>query len=349
LEKSLFSEKKSRLFPIIKSRRVYPMKGNTAKLIFWILIIMAGWAGLKMQAQEKAEGVTSAQIKQDVLVHTWEGATAGAAFMGEEPFMIPLSHTSANMQFISSEFEPVGKPVKGAPYSAEIISESIQTLSDGNHITHKSNSAIYRDSEGRTRREQNFANLGGLAAEDESMKIIFINDPVAGINYILHPNKTANRIMIGKSHINALALEGKPGSGVEVSAEAVSTDARQFHAEKKIIRHEGSSSFENSKKESLGTQNIEGVKAEGSRVTIVIPAGEIGNELPITIVSETWYSPELQTVVVSKNSDPRMGDNSYRLTNINRNEPARSLFEVPADYKIEEGKQQIMIHKEIKQ
>jgi hypothetical protein len=324
------------------------MKSNTAKLFCWILIILAGLAGLKLQAQDKPDGTLPPQIKQDVIIHRWEGAVEGAAVMGEEPFTIPLSHAGTNMQFISSEFEPIGKAVKGAPYSAEIVSESVQTLSDGNRITHKSTSAIYRDSQGRTRREQNLANLGGLAAEDEPLQIIFINDPVAGINYILHPNKTASKIMVGKSHIGTLALESKPGTGVEVNVETVSPNARQFHFEKKIIRHEGSSNFENSKKESLGTQDIEGVKAEGTRVTTIIPAGEIGNELPITIVSETWYSPELQTAVLSKNSDPRMGENTFRLTNINRNEPAHSLFDVPTDYKIEEGKQQIMIHKEIK-
>jgi hypothetical protein len=54
-------------------------------------------------------------------------------------------------------------------------------------------------------------------------------------------------------------------------------------------------------------------------------------------VFETWYSPELQTVVMSKHSDPRMGENTFRLTNLNRNEQPRSLFEVPPDYTIQEG------------
>src|SRR5262249_7359023 len=89
-------------------------------------------------------------------------------------------------------------------------------------------------------------------------------------------------------------------------------------------------------KESLGTQTIEGVACEGTRVTRTIAAGEIGNEQPINIVSERWYSPDLQTVVLDKQSDPRFGETVFRLTNINRNEPARSLFEVPADYTIKE-------------
>jgi hypothetical protein len=91
------------------------------------------------------------------------------------------------------------------------------------------------------------------------------------------------------------------------------------------------------KVESLGKQLVEGVEAEGTRTTVTIPAGEIGNERPIDIVDERWYSPELQTLVLSKRTDPMSGDMTYRLTNINRNEPVRSLFEVPSDYKIKEG------------
>jgi hypothetical protein len=87
--------------------------------------------------------------------------------------------------------------------------------------------------------------------------------------------------------------------------------------------------------ESLGTQAIEGVMAEGTRVTFTIPAGKIGNERPIVTVNERWYSQELQTVVLTKNSDPRMGETTYRLTNINRSEPDPSLFQVPADYTVD--------------
>ena len=96
---------------------------------------------------------------------------------------------------------------------------------------------------------------------------------------------------------------------------------------------------QNAKVESLGKQNIEGVEAEGTRHTVTIPAGEIGNERDIQIVSERWYSPELQTVVMTRHSDPRFGETVYKLTNINRSEPAKSLFEVPSDYTIKEGPQ----------
>ena len=92
---------------------------------------------------------------------------------------------------------------------------------------------------------------------------------------------------------------------------------------------------DNARNESLGKQAIEGVEAEGTRNTLEIPAGEIGNERPIEIVFERWYSPELQVVVMTKHSDPRFGETTYRLTNINRSEPAGELFQVPADYTVQ--------------
>ena len=93
------------------------------------------------------------------------------------------------------------------------------------------------------------------------------------------------------------------------------------------------------KEEQLGKELIEGVEADGTRTTITIPAGEIGNERAIEIVSERWYSPELQLVVMTRHSDPRFGETTYKLTNINRTEQAKSLFEVPAGYTVKEGPQ----------
>jgi hypothetical protein len=88
--------------------------------------------------------------------------------------------------------------------------------------------------------------------------------------------------------------------------------------------------------ETLGKRTFDGIEAEGTRTVSTIPAGSIGNERPIEIVSERWYSAELQTVVMTRHSDPRTGDNVYRLENINRTEPQANLFQVPADYTVSE-------------
>ncbi|MFN7931050.1 MAG: energy transducer TonB [Blastocatellia bacterium] len=95
---------------------------------------------------------------------------------------------------------------------------------------------------------------------------------------------------------------------------------------------------QDAKKESLGKQNIEGVECEGTRETSTIAAGAMGNEQPINIITESWYSPELQITVLRKFNDPRYGEDVYRLSNINRAEPNKDLFVVPADYTIKEGR-----------
>jgi len=102
-------------------------------------------------------------------------------------------------------------------------------------------------------------------------------------------------------------------------------------------RGRGAAARQNIKTESLGRQTIEGVPADGTRTTMTIAAGQWGNEQPIQIVTERWYSPDLQTVVLSKHTDPRTGETVSKLANVSRAEPPTSLFEPPADYKVAEA------------
>ena len=88
--------------------------------------------------------------------------------------------------------------------------------------------------------------------------------------------------------------------------------------------------------ESLGTRQIEGVTAEGTRSTTTIPAGQIGNLNPIQLVTERWFSKDLQMAVLITRRDPRSGETVYRLTNIVRAEPPPDLFTVPSDYRVVE-------------
>lgn len=244
--------------------------------------------------------------------------------------------------FVSTEMSFGNKIVKNAPYSAQATTETVQTLGDGNRIVRKNTSTVYRDSEGRTRHDQTLNSIGPWAAEGEPQQTSFINDPLSRTHYVLEPRSRIARKMTlppmppmmdkqAAPSAPPAPREGKPGEVVTIQ----------------IAPHPGMRERDTrnmpppppSKTESLGKQTIEGVEAEGTRDTITIAAGEIGNEQPIKIVSERWYSPELQTVVLSKHSDPRTGETTFRLTNINRSEPARTLFEVPSDYTIKEGPQ----------
>jgi hypothetical protein len=206
---------------------------------------------------------------------------------------------------------------KNAPFSADVITESSHTLADGNHIRQTVNSKVYRDSEGRTRREQAI-NLNGLAPDGNMQQMVFINDPVAGVGYSLN----------AQEHTGVKTVRNGDGRGLGLRPRASGAGG----PDGRPVRIGGTAA----KTESLGRQTIEGVQAEGRRTTITIPAGQAGNELPILIVNESWYSAELQTTVLSKHSDPRNGETVTRLINISRSEPSRMLFEAPADYKLSE-------------
>jgi hypothetical protein len=225
-----------------------------------------------------------------------------------------------------------GRVVKNAPYSADIVTETTQTLTDGNHIRQSSTSKVYRDSEGRTRREQSLNALRGLAPNSNLPQVVFINDPVAGLNYALNPqNRTATK--------STSARQGR-GAPAQTSNQPMARLRQQTADGSAAIAGRwgrGAAARQNVKTESLGRQTIEGVQADGTRTTMTIGAGQWGNEQPIQIVTERWYSPDLQTVVLSKRTDPRMGETVTRVTNISRTEPPNSLFEPPTDYKVTEA------------
>jgi hypothetical protein len=217
--------------------------------------------------------------------------------------------------FLGAEVLVPGQVVKNAPFSGDIVTQTTVTLTDGNHIKQSSTVHVYRDSEGRTRREVT-PDLNGSAAgasRGAARQMVFINDPVAQENYALDPaNRTATKTMRGPR---------PAGAG-----------PRPQFAQGNVNRQE----LQNVKRESLGTQTIEGVQAQGTRTTRTIPAGQIGNDNPIQMVTETWYSPELQMVVLRKTSDPRRGETVTQVSNISRSEPAATLFQVPADFKVSE-------------
>ncbi len=212
-----------------------------------------------------------------------------------------------------------GKVVKGAPFSAVATSETTQSLADGNHISRKTQTNLYRDSLGRFRKEVTLPAIGPLAASGQPHSFIEISDPVAGTAYVLEPDQKVARQMPGPIGMQVRTKGGGPGG------------ANVFY------RNLKESPEAEAKTESLGIETIGGVNAEGTRTTRTIAAGEIGNEKPITIVSERWYSPDMQMDVKSTHSDPRFGNTTYTLTNIQRTEPAATLFAVPAGYTIEQG------------
>ncbi len=209
-----------------------------------------------------------------------------------------------------------GKLVKGVPMSGEMVVSHDQTLADGNSIHTQNQTTIYRDSEGRVRREIQFE-LATPSTGATKRTMIVIMDPVSGNRYMLNPeNKTARQMPLHPGKLANSAPETMPGK-VRI----------------------GSNAAANLKTEPLGTKTINGMQAVGTRMTRTIPANEIGNANPIEVVTERWYSSDLQMTVLMTHTDPMMGTMTTKLVNVNRGEPDASLFQVPSDYKLVAGKQ----------
>lgn len=317
----------------------------------------------------------------------------------------PFDIAGQHLGFVSSELG--GRVVKGAPYSAEAVNESVQVLADGNRIVRKTSTRLARDGEGRTRQER--------VAADGQVSSVFINDPVAGKRWMLHPSrKTVSELRtptpgaappagaspeelrswadqmrnwahdlardVGNRFRSEETRTEQTANGSNVTR-VVRSDGSTKEIEVRVVRvgdpnaplppappppappgtpsaaavpgvapvppvppvppvapapmiaplptlpppGEGVTT-------ALGSRSFDGVRADGTRTTWTIPAGRIGNEKPIEIVSERWYSPELMLVVASSHRDPRSGETNYRLTSLKRGEPDAALFTVPADY-----------------
>ena len=342
--------------------------------------------------------------------------------------------------FFSQDMSFDSRIVKGAPLSAATVSETIQTLADGNRIVQRSEGRIYRDGQGRTRNERTFRQ-GGSAQEKQT---ITIYDPNSGEHYILDPEKRearkmtvfvrttapgaaagtgvssgaisidgAKKISVSGGVLQGSAIkrvqptypdvakaaraEGAVQVQVTISETGQVTDAsavsghpllrdaaveaaRQWEFKPtelagKAVKVQGVLTFNftlanrpqettietraqseagamtfsrastgqtitmrlSTNTEKLGKQTIEGIECEGTRTTTTLPAGAIGNENPIQTVRESWYSPELQMTIMTKQTDPRFGESIYRVTSIVRAEPDAQLFTLPSDYTIKEG------------
>ena len=256
--------------------------------------------------------------------------TALALLMGGAAFAQPGGHRMGmapggfggpgDFAMIRPEFGMAGKVVTGAPYSAQAVTQFTQTLADGNHIQKSTTASMVRDSAGRTRTERSMGGIGALAGSGTASKAVFINDPVAGMSYMLDANRKTVHQMPAMTGRHRPASDQAAGNAGQARA-----SMRQR-------------SNANVKSEDLGTQVIDGLSVQGKRTTRTVSAAQAGSQRDIDVVSESWYSADLQMVVMSKTSDPRFGDSVYKLTNISRAEPDPALFTVPSDYQVQQGR-----------
>lgn len=200
--------------------------------------------------------------------------------------------------------------VKGAPYSADVVGETERVLADGNRIHQETHGKVFRDSEGRTRNEDEIVLPSG-----QSMKHVSIFDPVENVMIMLTANtKTAH------------VAHRTPFGASSAMKPQVTPPPPQAERKRLVITTE-----------KLEPKQIEGFNVTGVRRTQTVEAGQIGNDKPVVTVTESWFSPDLKTTLLTIKDDPLSGKTTRKVVNIQAGEPDSQLFRVPPDYNVTEN------------
>ncbi len=239
------------------------------------------------------------------------------------------------------DLEDKAAAVKNEPYEAQAVTEMKQTLADGSHIVQTTTATVARDSDGRTVRVQKLGPMGpwksAESSSGNSQTLTTIFDPVAKehIDYT-SDSRIAHVLLMPASPPSSRlgAVVGAEGGLTVAGPGQVGAVVQGFAVQARPLSPPASRGME-AKTESLGPKTIEGVQVTGTRSTQTIPAGTIGNDQDLNITRETWYSPELKLVIQSTQSDPRFGQTTYTLKNIQQGSPDVTLFQVPANYTID--------------
>lgn len=402
---------------------------NLISSVCALALVVNSAAGVMAQGRNEDAPVLTTVV--DKIAITARRSDGGAPRAPEASDSAWQSADSA-FQLFSQEKSFDNRLVTGAPFSADVVSETIQTLQDGTRIVQRFEGRIYRDSRGRTRSERTYQ-MGGTREQKQTINIY---DPVDGASYRLDSDARTGR----KSVYPKLAPPPQPQTPVSSNASADAKDSRKGNAPRvtpaealrkiqppypaiakaanasgpvhveilvsetgevleahaagghlllrdaavqaargwafkpteisgRAVRSRGILTFNfeltdeapapagltktivkpATKTESLGKQMVEGVECEGERAVTTMPAGIIGNDRPIETVNETWYSPELKIMILSKRSDPRFGESTYSVTNIIRSEPYAELFLPPSDYKLLDGDSKKQITLDLKE
>ena len=269
------------------------------------------------------------------LVLTWAGvaALAGQVFSFQQagtfaaPGSLPQPGGVWQSQWVS-----------GKPYSATVIIRTVQTLGGLKPLSvdHKQTGLVFRDAQGRTRSETLEFSGGGRTSQ------VSIVDPVLGVEYDWTapgaPGMGSSRGGLVRRYttraLNPALLANETSAPARSPYELALEEAEHtgLHHKKGSPNAGVQTQRPPSRVDDLGTQTVNGITAQGVRITATIPAGTLGNDADIQVVTERWVSPDLQVLVKSEYSDPRFGTTTYELTDIQRTNPDPALFQVPAGY-----------------
>ena len=206
------------------------------------------------------------------------------------------------------------RSVAGAPFSADVVSQSTQILTDGTAVTRETHGKLFRDSAGRTRSE---TELESPAAGVATRRFVTIVDPVQGTSMVLD---------IAAKSATVFHLPAVPAvTASKVKLAAAAQTARQDF---KHLTPPGT--------EDLGSMMMEGFAVTGTRRA---DSSEVAKGPLQKAVTESWFSKELKIDLLVARQGPRSTSRTARLTNITPGEPDPTVFQAPADYTVQESGQ----------
>lgn len=212
----------------------------------------------------------------------------------------PSGNTRMTVQSI---FVP---PLPNAPFTATVITTWQRKIEDGSTVTIQNHRTIARDSSGRIFQERRNLYPAGDSREND-IRQIEISDPASHEMYQCRRQARVCELTVYYGRVQSAPL----------------LPTGPIHDGKAFLT-----------RESLGNDSVDGVEAVGTRETTTLNAGTIGNNKNISIVKEFWYSPQLGINVIEKRQDPRVGTQSFRVSNISLTEPDSSLFQLPEGYRV---------------
>ncbi len=231
------------------------------------------------------------------------------------PLLSGQSRTPRTTASISPRGPSSWPPVPNAPFCADEVSESQRILKDGTQHTQTS-PAVHRCRDAAGRDMTKFAMSIPLpdANPAPNMDVVSITDPVAGVLCTLDMQHKV-------AHCVTLALVMSPVfRPVRRTSNSLSPGVP----------------LPRPVTESLGTKTLNGVLAEGTLQTQVVPGNVDGTVPSSTVTNESWWAPEMRILLVQKRSDsnPRNGLTIRRLDNLTLGPPDPALFQIPPDYQI---------------
>ena len=284
---------------------------------------------------------TPAQAGKNVGGGSGSGSGAGTGSGGQ----VKVAWSGAVVGGVTTSY--VGGNVaatKGHPFSADVVDETDQFLADGNHIHREIHGKVFRDSEGRTRTE---TDMGIRLAGGEPFVHITLLDPVQHRQIVLNPRLKEASVQtwgVVSGTVGSGPAVGTPTTGSLIASPPppaqAKSDAPVLLDSLRVIRqgqeNASTTRVARASREDLGTSNMEGFTVTGSRISHTIPAGERGNDKPMTTTNERWVSADLGVELLIKSESPETGQHTHRLVNIRIGDPDPLLFQVPPDYTVKE-------------